>query len=151
LGTLDASTVLATGVTASLFGTASWAQNFSGTVTNATNATNATNVRINGVNDNSGYYMVFSDNNNNTNRPLYADSDNTHGLYNPATNTLTVTASFAANGNQGPTGPTGPSGPTGPTGVQGPTGPTGPNYTVTISTSSPSGTGTTNQLWAVVA
>lgn len=47
-------------------------------------------------------------------------------------------------GVQGVTGPTGPVGATGPTG---PTGATGPNYTVTVSTLSPSGTGTNGELW----
>lgn len=60
------------------------------------------------------------------------------------------TGPIGATGPQGVTGATGPQGVTGPTGPTGVTGPTGPNYTVTVSTSPPSGSGTTGQLWAQV-
>ena len=63
------------------------------------------------------------------------------------TGPLGTTGPTGVQGITGPTGPTGPSGPTGPIGI---TGPTGPNYAVTISTSNPSGTGATGQLWAKV-
>lgn len=70
-----------------------------------------------------------------------------------ATGVAGTNGTNGTNGAVGPTGPTGPTGPAGSAGAVGTTGATGiqgatgPNYAVTVSTSSPSGTGTTNQLW----
>jgi hypothetical protein len=80
------SQVTVTGVTASLFGTASWA-------TNATTATNATNVGLTDTTTGVGpYYITFVDaatGNDNVR------VDSTGLTYNATTNTITATASYA--------------------------------------------------------
>lgn len=81
--------VTVTGVTASLFGTASWANN----ATNATTATNATNTAITDTTSGTGpYYVTFVDN---TTGNLAQRVDSTGLTYNATTNTLTATASYA--------------------------------------------------------
>ena len=83
------SQVTVTGVTASLFGTASWANN----ATNATTATNATNTAITDTTSGTGpYYVTFVDN---TTGNLAQRVDSTGLTYNATTNTLTATASYA--------------------------------------------------------
>lgn len=80
------SQVTVTGVTASLFGTASWA-------TNATTATNATNVGLTDTTTGVGpYYITFVDASTG-NENVRVDS--TGLTYNATTNTITATASFA--------------------------------------------------------
>jgi hypothetical protein len=81
--------VTVTGVTASLFGTASWANN----ATNATTATNATNTAVTDTTSGTGpYYVTFVDN---TTGNLAQRVDSTGLTYNATTNTLTATASYA--------------------------------------------------------
>ncbi len=83
------SQVTVTGVTASLFGTASWATN----ATNATTATNATNTSITDTTSGTGpYYITFVDN---TTGNLAQRVDSNGLTYNATTNTLTVTSSYA--------------------------------------------------------
>jgi hypothetical protein len=81
-----ASQISVTGVTASLFGTASWA-------TNATTATNATNVAVTDTTTGTGpYYVMFADGTTG-NRAVRVDSAAL--TFNATTNTLTVTSSYA--------------------------------------------------------
>jgi len=83
------SQVTVTGVTASLFGTASWANN----ATNATTATNATNVAVTDTTSGTGpYYLMFADGTTG-NRAVRVDSATL--TFNATTNTLTVTSSYA--------------------------------------------------------
>jgi hypothetical protein len=81
--------VTVTGVTASLFGTASWATN----ATNATTATNANNVAVTDTTSGTGpYYVMFADGTTG-NRAVRVDSNTL--TFNATTNVLTVTSSFA--------------------------------------------------------
>jgi hypothetical protein len=81
--------VTVTGVTASLFGTASWATN----ATNATTATNATNVAVTDTTSGTGpYYLMFADGTTG-NRAVRVDSNTL--TFNATTNLLTATASYA--------------------------------------------------------
>jgi|LakMenE18May11ns_1017448.scaffolds.fasta_scaffold9952298_4 hypothetical protein len=81
--------VTVTGVTASLFGTASWANN----ATNATTATNANNVAVTDTTSGTGpYYVMFADGTTG-NRAVRVDSAAL--TFNATTNTLTTTASYA--------------------------------------------------------
>jgi hypothetical protein len=81
-----ASQISVTGVTASLFGTSSWA-------TNATNATNAANVAVTDTTTGTGpYYIMFADGTTG-NRAVRVDSAAL--TFNATTNTLTVTSSNA--------------------------------------------------------
>jgi hypothetical protein len=83
-----ASQISVTGVTASLFGTSSWA-------TNATTATNANNVAVTDTTTGTGpYYVMFADGTTG-NRAVRVDSAAL--TFNATTNTLTVTASNANN------------------------------------------------------
>jgi hypothetical protein len=80
------SQITVTGVTASLFGTASWA-------TNATTATNANNVAVTDTTSGTGpYYVMFADGTTG-NRAVRVDSAAL--TFNATTNTLTVTSSNA--------------------------------------------------------
>jgi len=82
-----ASQILVTGITSSLFGTASWANN-------ATNATNTTNTAVTDTTTGTGpYYITFVDA---TTGNLAQRIDSTGLTYNATTNTITATASFAA-------------------------------------------------------
>lgn len=84
-----ASQISVTGVTASLFGTASWATN----ATNATTATNANNVAVTDTTTGTGpYYIMFADGTTG-NRAVRVDS--TTLTFNATSNTLTVTSSYA--------------------------------------------------------
>ena len=84
-----ASQISVTGVTASLFGTASWANN----ATNATTATNANNVAVTDTTTGTGpYYVMFADGTTG-NRAVRVDSAAL--TFNATTNTLTVTSSNA--------------------------------------------------------
>ena len=81
--------VTVTGVTASLFGTASWANN----ATNATTATNANNVAVTDTTSGTGpYYLMFADGTTG-NRAVRVDSNTL--TFNATTNLLTATASYA--------------------------------------------------------
>jgi hypothetical protein len=81
--------VTVTGVTASLFGTASWATN----ATNATTATNANNVAVTDTTSGTGpYYLMFADGTTG-NRTVRVDSNTL--TFNATTNLLTATASYA--------------------------------------------------------
>jgi hypothetical protein len=81
--------VTVTGVTASLFGTASWANN----ATNATTATNANNVAVTDTTTGTGpYYVMFADGTTG-NRAVRVDSAAL--TFNATTNTLTTTSSYA--------------------------------------------------------
>ena len=81
------SQVTVTGVTASLFGTSSWA-------TNATTATNATNTAVTDTTSGTGpYYITFVDA---TTGNLAQRVDSTGLTYNATTNVITVTASYAS-------------------------------------------------------
>jgi hypothetical protein len=81
--------VTVTGVTASLFGTASWANN----ATNATTATNANNVAVTDTTTGTGpYYVMFADGTTG-NRAVRVDSNTL--TFNATTNVLTVTSSYA--------------------------------------------------------
>ena len=83
--------VTVTGVTASLFGTASWAAN----ATLATTATNATNVAVTDTTSGTGpYYLMFADGTTG-NRAVRVDSNTL--TFNATTNILTATASYATN------------------------------------------------------
>jgi|LakMenE01Jun11ns_1017448.scaffolds.fasta_scaffold9951181_4 hypothetical protein len=84
-----ASQISVTGVTASLFGTASWATN----ATNAITATNANNVAVTDTTSGTGpYYVMFADGTTG-NRAVRVDSAAL--TFNATTNTLTVTSSNA--------------------------------------------------------
>ena len=83
------SQVTVTGVTASLFGTASWATN----ATSATTATNANNVAVTDTTSGTGpYYIMFADGTTG-NRAVRVDSATL--TFNATTNILTVTSSYA--------------------------------------------------------
>ena len=80
------SQIAVTGVTASLLGTASWANN-------ATTATNATNTAVTNTTTGTGpYYVTFVDA---TTGNLAPRVDSTGLTYNATTNTITATASYA--------------------------------------------------------
>jgi hypothetical protein len=84
-----ASQISVTGVTASLFGTSSWATN----ATNAITATNANNVAVTDTTSGTGpYYIMFADGTTG-NRAVRVDSAAL--TFNATTNTLTVTSSNA--------------------------------------------------------
>jgi len=84
-----ASQISVTGVTASLFGTASWATN----ATNAITATNANNVAVTDTTSGTGpYYVMFADG---TTGNRAARVDSAALTFNATTNTLTVTSSNA--------------------------------------------------------
>lgn len=86
------SQVTVTGVTASLFGTASWANNAT-QATTATTATNATNIGITDTTSGTGpYYITFAAASTG-NTPALVDS--TGLTYNATTNTITATSSYA--------------------------------------------------------
>ena len=80
------SQITVTGVTASLFGTASWA-------TNAVTATNATNTAVTDTTTGTGPYYVTFVAGTTGNQAQLVDSAGL--LFNATTNTLTVTASYA--------------------------------------------------------
>lgn len=81
------SQITVTGVTASLLGTASWANN-------ATTATNATNIAVTDTTTGTGpYYVTFVDA---TTGNVAQRVDSTGLTYNATTNTITATASYAA-------------------------------------------------------
>jgi len=83
------SQITVTGVTSSLFGTSSWANN----ATNSTTANNATNTEITDTTSGTGpYYVTFVDA---TTGNLAQRVDSTGLTYNATTNTLTVTSSYA--------------------------------------------------------
>jgi hypothetical protein len=86
------SQVTVTGVTASLFGTASWATNATNATT-ATTATNANNVAVTDTTTGTGpYYIMFADGTTG-NRAVRVDSAAL--TFNATTNTLTATSSYA--------------------------------------------------------
>jgi hypothetical protein len=84
------SQITVTGVTASLFGTASWATN----AINATTATNATNTAVTDTTTGTGpYYITFADA---ASGNVAQRVDSTGLTYNATTNTITATSSFAS-------------------------------------------------------
>ena len=84
------SQITVTGVTASLFGTASWATN----ATTATTATNATNTAVTDTTTGTGpYYITFADA---ASGNVAQRVDSTGLTYNATTNTITATSSFAS-------------------------------------------------------
>ena len=85
------SQVTVTGVTASLFGTASWASN----ATLATTATNATNTAVTDTTSGTGPYYITFVAGTTGNQAQLVDSNGL--LFNATTNTLTTTASYATN------------------------------------------------------
>lgn len=99
------SQVTVTGVTASLFGTASWANNATlattatsaTTATTATTATNATNTAVTDTTTGTGPYYITFTAASTGNTPQLVDS--TGLTYNATSNTITATASFAATAN----------------------------------------------------
>ena len=84
-----ASQISVTGVTASLFGTSSWATN----ATNATTATNANNVAVTDTTTGTGPFFVMFADGTTGNRAVRVDSAAL--TFNATTNTLTTTSSYA--------------------------------------------------------